>query len=917
MSNDFLRQTAYHLRPNYPDWSPEFHVIRFEDDWIAELKALRTRLRKRDDGQNNLPVKALNQLFEAISPSVIAARNAEQSEDGVWLYARREVPVEIIWAGINNWVRGWRSWKSDDEGEDDIAQVLQQLRTTPLRWYSSRVDLTEQTIMAGGAGIPHQRIYRLVPEVLAASLVACPYEYGGSEIPMRILGGGTRTELVSWPPQQYRSKGRVWHYSLRVRISVQTVPFHPDFRVHVTSGIRRWMTGRPLQLNRQGATAVIETDLEWLGQSDEPSRLITGSLRYNRNAGQYQWGRNSLPVVLPDFSAACPPADQLIQDPNRWASSDLQAFVVYHTGHEFDHKVEHGLLPKERRLIDEWVHSSLRKWLVRGAELAPALGSRPLSRPRPRPIEDQVAARGRRSAVARAIGGRPLRIELLYQESAMLELVIERLCMLLDLTVPQAPLDELQWHTPQLTVILTVRQTGAELAPLKINGHTRDQRLISQALAVQERRAAVATSFPALGPEEEVPVALIELMGAKKFARLADPKLAIRLGCAKAGRVSQFIRPISESKKDASHRVTFALIDGFRQLGAIPVPDHTLGDLLTTDLDYIGLWMLRKRRGRGRSSSAEALVAVRIRRTEDGYAIEGWSTLNRGWCPYPRLLLELAELAEIPGDPMTPSPLSKWHTHEDKQRACAAEIRTILHRVRDRPTLLIVDAHNLRLAWPWLQNGQLMADHLRFDDLPPQRIDLFGSHLRLAVVRGTPDETPQWYRPKDSDEGVTAGFKQGLWEPAEATIDNRVFVSTAEVPAYGGRDRSLIKIVPEARKPHSPEVAGWNPRYLEITVAGCLSPEILAVTERDDTEPDVPRALAALVHQLRVPDDYSGPLRMPLPNHLAELAGEYVLPSLADEGDPGDEGDEIPCVEDEMDVSDIGENSFEDEAMVS
>jgi hypothetical protein len=39
--------------------------------------------------------------------------------------------------------------------------------------------------------------------------------------------------------------------------------------------------------------------------------------------------------------------------------------------------------------------------------------------------------------------------------------------------------------------------------------------------------------------------------------------------------------------------------------------------------------------------------------------------------------------------------------------------------------------------------GNLTADHLQFAEQPPQRIDVFGPHLRLAMIRGERDEVPQ------------------------------------------------------------------------------------------------------------------------------------------------------------------------------
>ncbi len=90
--------------------------------------------------------------------------------------------------------------------------------------------------------------------------------------------------------------------------------------------------------------------------------------------------------------------------------------------------------------------------------------------------------------------------------------------------------------------------------------------------------------------------------------------------------------------------------------------------------------------------------------------------------------------------------------------------------------------------------------------------------------------------------------------------------------------RGLLKLGPYPDWPTGPAKTAWNPRYLELTVVGCLSEKALADAGRDDVGPDQPAAWAALAHQLRFHDDYE-PLSRPLHLHLARLAEEYVRPT--------------------------------------
>ena len=97
-------------------------------------------------------------------------------------------------------------------------------------------------------------LYRLLPDVLAARIEELPpYEYFDREVQFYRVGadylGGA--ELISWPPTSHQPKdkddedyGHPWLYSGVIRISVQTEPFSPVPRVHLSTGIRRWVHGR-------------------------------------------------------------------------------------------------------------------------------------------------------------------------------------------------------------------------------------------------------------------------------------------------------------------------------------------------------------------------------------------------------------------------------------------------------------------------------------------------------------------------------------------------------------------------------------------------------------------------------------------------------------------------------------------------
>ncbi|MGK5627243.1 RNAseH domain-containing protein [Streptomyces sp. URMC 123] len=216
-----------------------------------------------------------------------------------------------------------------------------------------------------------------------------------------------------------------------------------------------------------------------------------------------------------------------------------------------------------------------------------------------------------------------------------------------------------------------------------------------------------------------------------------------------------------------------------------------------------------------------------------------------------------------------------------RQRETERQIRALLFQLRDRPTLLLADAGNLRQCWPGLCNGELDRDMLGFGSEPAQRHTLYGDDLRVVLVRdaNAREEVAEWYA---HDAKGRVGFAEGVWGTAEA--ESRVFASTASKPHTVAKlPKGLMKLAPTAQGRTAPGKTAWNPGQLEITVLGCLSEKALADSGREGHLPDRPAEWATLTHQLRYHDDYP-PLARPLPLHLARLAGEYVLPVAGTSG---------------------------------
>ncbi|MGX7824633.1 pPIWI_RE module domain-containing protein [Actinokineospora sp. 24-640] len=871
-----IRLTAYDLDPSSTPWLHDFKTIRFAQEWRTEVARRYSALFRRPEAGRTVPIRQLTALLHAAVPDVVAAPGAATDDQLPWLYAAEPVPRTAVNHLVNAWVTTILSRKERVD-ENDVDDLLDALDDAMPEWVDTTVDLSANELTKGGTANPHRRLYSLLPEVVAARLAARTYKYDGAELSFRVVTTSKGTELVSWPPRSYLKGKRTWHYSLLLRVSLHTVPFSGRVRVHITSGVRRWETGDPVKLDPQrGAMAYLQVPLPWMVRAGSVPRLIPNLLRHDAVLGVPAWHHNSLVRLLPEYSAAFPypEADELLNNPSEWARGrdGVSAWVVHRTGLA-THRAKTGLMPVERRHVDSWVEQALSGNLLRAADMGkvtliakPDVWGRVKPNPEAKAEARVVRGRARRKACAAALGGRPLVVDVRYENERTRDALVTALREVLDL----APTTGAQvWHTEELDIRVEATTWDLITADLPVPRAAAARRRAALSAAL-ERRTAIVEHFGTPGPDAPIGLTLIELRDADKFGPDRDPKTAIRLGCADARRVSQFI---TTDEKALADRARSAVLDGLRQLGAVMPPRHRLGTAVPEDMQYVGLWMVRKQRTTTRSAR-RALVAVRTRPFEDGQRVEGWDEHRKAWVAYPELLLSLTRDT----DRALSEPDESKHLSLSEQRAVVqAHIRSILYQLRSTPTLLLVQAANLRQSWPWLTNASLVRDMLGFGDWPPQRAALFGPDLRVVLFRdsGGRDEVPQWYAPRDDDR--FAGHASGVWEAFDAAPGNRVFASTTEVPVQGARPNQAIKFQ-DGTTSRGADVSAWNPEYRELTVLACK----MTTTG----EPENPKTWAVLAHQLRHVDDYV-PLAKPLVLHLAERAEQYVLPLFAEKSDRG------------------------------
>ncbi|MEU6060341.1 DUF3962 domain-containing protein [Streptomyces sp. NPDC047097] len=936
------------------EWTVSFQTLSLPEHHRKRLLALYRLGLRNPDNCHGVPVGRLNSLLQALAPDVVSvAKWIDVTRDEPWLYARKPVPRDVLTTLLTTWVQDLRP---EPEHRKEVRTALRELRLGELRWEKREVPLLAGATTPSGTADPENRLYQLLPDALAGLVLerSEPFTYAGGSLVFRGVArrpSDRGAELLSWPPDRYDDRdGRQWWFSALFTITLQTVPFSPDIQVHVRTGVRRWATRTGTNglflPPRRASSVYLLTDAPWIGDLPEgtaSARFSVARLAYDRELGARRWEGGGPDGMLTRLRLrqTLPEPGELLRRPTDWLDQPgrVTAAVVHSTAMG-SHGVKAGLMPGDRVPLMEWFEGALPEGLVRAPDHVRAERYPPLRRSVGK-VSDVEAEKAEEAAalrrdVAGALEGEPLRLEFFWLTEPNRDAGVRALRTVLRLleegehkrTDEEAGRSRqtLTWHTPELTVELLLDRVGGLADGLPLAAGSVKTGALRAALAA--RRDEAVRRLPMAPAKGKVTLALVEIHDKDAYApRAGDPKFALRLGFADAGRVTQFaVNPRRKVAKRSDPETTRAKkfeacwTDGLRQLGHRAVPDHRLGPVIPAETQYAALWLVR-RRGDGPTRQAGLVpLAVRIRpAAPSAERITGWDHRSGAWVPYPDLLLRLAESAELPtgedsaepseGDADEPSRADDpdgtgdddgfqqdadpgGHV-EQRRKALAPAIQEILFNLRDRPTLLLLHAQNTRQLWPWLQNGQIRPDLIQLHAQPAQRVALQGPGLRVVRLRdSTNAETPQWWGheellPDESVEGEKrSGLPAGLWKPPGGDLRQRVFGSTSD-KAGPGQELS-VRASRWALRPYLRDgKAGntidthrpaWNPAFLELVVAAC----------QPDDDPEL---WAMLTHRLRDSPGRAPLLALPLPLHLARKAAEYVLPTTQDQPSEPDEDD--------------------------
>lgn len=927
-----IRRAAYEPAAGEDGLTVGFHTLEFPEQIATRVLDLCNLTRNERNRFRVPPTRRLDELLQALDLrlGVLPRSIAPDAGPRPWLYCPVDapgepLPVPILLRLLDFWIEELRP---EPEHAKAVAEVCDALREHAPIWRYQEVPLLRCSLSAGGTAQPTTLQYLLAAQYFARRIqTLTPCHFDGLELHFRPVSRRVvnEAELMSQPLTWDDEDRRRWWFSVVVGVTMHTVPFHPRPWLHVRVGVRRWATNPEpstglLRLGfRRGSAVYLRPLAPWLPGVPASDRYSVAHVV--KRGDDHVWRPGDPASLMARLALAArpfPDPASLLSEPHRWFPGDqgvergVDALVVHNT-HMGEHGVGAGFMPDERSRLVGSFERALMADLVRAPDLrrsslrpAKPVNARKVGSSERTEATKVTLQNTRRASLASLYtdwsGTAEFTARLLWRSVPTRDAVIEALVTVLGLDgdggaseVGEQAHDRsgrgepvvLRWRQPELTVTLHCLRMDNGLADnLGVAYEPAKGRAERGAKAVHKRRADMSEFLAKDGANAAVPsVAIVEIQGRSFYRSMNDPKFALRLGAADSGVVTQFIvTPTPKAMRELPDAAMSSWVDAIRQLGGTVVPLTDVPPSVPAETQYLAVWTATKARGStAKSAKGKLPVAVLVRPWLDGPGgVMGWDATAMGgmgaWTAYPRFLSRLPSLAAVSDHDLADAgtvdaPWFDWSRNQDEQRAATEEfLQQVLHseQVRGKPTVLLVDAQNIRWLWTWMQDGQVEPDLIRTGIAAARRLYPWLRLVRLRTRES--DETPQWWGLADSGDG--RGLPAGLWENDDE--DSRIFYSTmpkggtGRTSAVNARKlgvRSLAKGKRMGEWTTDVDKPARNPDLLEIAVLGC-HPEA----------GDDPRALAMAVHQLRQAPDYRDALHRPLPLHLARKAQEYILP---------------------------------------
>ncbi|MEC3980453.1 pPIWI_RE module domain-containing protein [Amycolatopsis sp. H20-H5] len=933
-----IRRAAYEPATDRDALTVGFHTLEFPEFVAAQVLDLANLGRTGRARLQTPPTRQLDALLQALDlrlgvlPRPVAASAGART----WLYcpedAGEPLPVPILLRLLEFWIE-----EIGSEHPEEASRVGEALHAKTPVWQKKEISLTRCHTSDGGTAQPTSLQYLLMTQYFARQIQKLlPYDSGEQVLHFRSVARGARqqgAELMSQPLFHDDEQGR-WWFSVTVTVTLHTVPFHPLPRVHLHFGVRRWATHPDPKTGlvrlgyRRSSTVYLRPVASWLPGIPVSDRYSVAHVA--KHGDEHAWRQGDPAKLMQRLALNArpfPDPAELMSDPERWFAGErgVDALIAY-SSPMGQHGVGSGFMSHERSRLVEWAEQALLPDLTRVPDLTRSqLPANKPSNARQGGSEERTAAakeelrRTRRASVAALYtewsGAPEFTARLLWRTERTRDEAILALAEVFGLEgdgganeVAVQAHDRsgrgepvlLQWRTPELVVTLScLRLDNGLTDSLDVPWEPARDRADRASRALGKRRVDMGEFLAKNGADAAVPsVALVEIHGRTVFRGRNDPKFALRLGATDSGVVTQFVTTPSSrrAEKELPAAAESSWVDALRQLGATVMPRTDVPAGLPNGVQYLAVWTATKARGASaRSAKGKFPVAVLVRPgTGDSSEILGWDAEAvegmGAWIVYPRYLTRLPTLAAVSVHDLadTGEREESWFDRPRNREEQQSATEEFLHRVlssaevRGTPTVLLVDAQNIRNLWTWVQDGEVHRDIIRTGVAPAGRLNPW---LRLVRVRtGDRRETPQWWGLADGD-GAN-GLPANLWK-STTPEDGRIFYSTtpkastaqsSAVAAHKLQSRQIRRGGRKGEPTIDVDRPAWNPGLVEIAVLGC---------HPDDG--DDPHALAMAVHQLRQAPDYRDALGRPLPLHLARKAQEYILPMReAEEDDEAD-----------------------------
>jgi len=842
-----LAATVLRLDPAIP-LERDYFLLRFPGHWKEPLRRLAQARRGGDDA--SIPIASLNEAITALIPDCVVTlkRAGQGNEDEDWLLAYREINPHALFALVAAWVR------AQQVAPEQIASTLSQLAAADLAWSKLTINLTA----------PEQRDWarRLLPMEIAATLsrpnMICPH----GNLQFRRCATDMGAELMSWPPSHIEEGTP---FSAKIGISAQTIPTSDELFIYLSFGVRRWMPIRGRLAFDHGHNVYLAPTVPYLSGLDNSRHFGRARIRQTKvtdadgtTSYQPRWD-DALARVLAE--AGClhrlPDPAELVNHPLDYLQRDGDAAaLVYSTGMLKRETVSAGLSLADREPLMTWAAEAL----------APALKViDPLARERTT-IYKGLAGVSEGTIpperICDAIDGPRVTFELLTATPEATQYALNHLRTRLGVRLPRVEQlgedEKVITHGP-LTIGIRHLRAPEIRADLDRTVHKKR----SLQAAVEDR---ITLTMKRLGKVAHPTATLVEIQHPDEYQgshRGNDPKFAIRHGLLLTGRISQFVTPVTTSKRSSKaregqelsdpnqERFAAAIDDLFRQLGIRPAPlPMPAPGTLERPPALLGIWVIRQNRGQVWGVARQVPVAVLIDPNGDRIRVQapevGWRPLHDGLRAIGERYVNV-ETKRSPGDIV---------------RFVEDTVREVISDYPD--VLLLTHSQNLRSAWKSIANNRIQVNAIEFAAGASIPIARFPGlrHVRVRTVEG--GETPECY----GINGDDTGQPQGLWR----FLPPLVFGSTSGKPSTAsGALKGTSKLVSLERNGRlvapQPKAQVWNAQLVEFFVAACQ-------------EGDRPEHWAALAHDLRDAAPYArSTTTLPWPLHLAEQIEEYLLPT--------------------------------------